>query len=49
MAEVSIPGLKEAWTVDLAEQKIGDCAITDGKVRLSMGHDQTVSLRLITK
>ena len=49
VAEVSIPGLKEAWTVDLAEQKIGDCAITDGKARLSMGHDQTVSLRLITK
>ena len=49
VAEVSMPGLQAAQIVDLAEQKVSDCAVADGKVCLTMGHDQTVTLRLITK
>ena len=48
-AEVSVPGLKAAWIVDLAEQPVAECAVVDGKVTLPIGHDQTVALRLITK
>ena len=49
VAEVAMPGLKAAQIVDLAEQKVSECAVADGKVSLPMGHDQTITLRLITK
>jgi alpha-mannosidase len=48
VAEVSVPGLKAALLVDLAEQTIGECSVVDGKVSLPMGAEQTKSLRLIT-
>ena len=48
-AEVSVPGLKEAWIVDLAERPVAQCTVADGKVTLPIGHDQTVALRLVTK
>ena len=49
LAEVSMPGLKAAQFVDLAEQTVADCDVVDGKIIVPMGHDQTVALRLITK
>ena len=48
VAEVSVPGLKAALLVDLAEQTISECSVVDGKVSLPMGAEQTKSLRLIT-
>ena len=48
-AQVSMPGLKAAQVVDLAEQAVGECTVTDGKVCVPMGANQTVALRLITK
>ena len=41
--------LKAARIVDLAEQTVSECAVVDGKVRLSMGTNQTAALRLITR
>ena len=49
VAEVTVPGLKAARIVDLAEQTVSECAVVDGKVRLSMGTNQTAALRLITR
>ena len=48
-AQVAMPGLKAAQIVDLAERPVADCAVTDGKVCVTMGHDQTIALRLVTK
>jgi alpha-mannosidase len=48
VAEVSVPGLKAALLVDLAEQTISECSVVDGKVSLPMGAEQTRTLRLIT-
>lgn len=44
---VEVPGMAAAWTTDLSEQNLAPCSVEDSRLKLTLGADSVMTLRVL--